>query len=831
MSDPSTGNGICAATCRRTQALWILALLCLVAPALTAFELDHARSFQLENGLELIVLEEPALPLVSVQMLYRVGARNEEVGRTGLAHFLEHMAFRASANFPDTELVSSIYAVGGEWHGYTWLDQTTYFETLPAEYLDLALRIEADRMARLLIPAAEVEAERGAVLTEMHGYENDPASVLHDTVLAVSFLEHPYRNNTIGWESDVESLDHDDLVEFYRRFYAPANAVLAVVGRVDADSVLERVRELFGALPGGARTIPPPTVEPPQTGVRRVELRGPIGRNRFEVAYRAPSVNDPDYPAFLLLQQVLAGGHGINFGQNEFGDAVLPTSRLAGITEDLVTWYPPQAAPYVFTIAGSIDAEASTTQLEAQLQGAIDALASQPPADEELATARQQLLDELVYDLETTEDAAHQLAYFAGLDALDVLFELPSRLASVTPADISRVAGTYLRSYQRTIGWYLAGPAPVVPPGPDPAVGAAAGGPPQASEVVSHEVPAAHSFAPSPPRIVRLAGGVPVIFQHASLSSEAYLRVLVPTTQLEFAAAVTPDNPVWRHTSLDFKFRPSELESTLEQARQALLTAAPAAPISPADIDDPEARLALAFDEVLAVTTPAASPGVSVVALVGDVQLTATMPLLEAAFGDLTPATPDLPAPKAGPRERQIDLDVAVAQAGLGYVVLAPPPDHPDWFAWRMLLYVLSHGYEGRLGVEAISRRGLVYYIDAQYLSDGASGRVSLAIGVDPAKLDAMRDLLGETLQRLAESPPTATELAEAKTHLLGRRLSAAQSDEEISAQLIEEWIGRERLLSDEEFAAAVNAASRQDLERVIPAFLAGTTIIVKGAE
>ncbi len=111
--------------------------------------------------------------------------------------------------------------MGGEWHGYTWLDQTTYFETLPAEDLDLALRIEADRMARLVIPAAEVEAERGAVLAEMHGYENDPASVLHDTVLAVSFLQHPYRNNTIGWESDVESITHDDLVEFYRDAYRP----------------------------------------------------------------------------------------------------------------------------------------------------------------------------------------------------------------------------------------------------------------------------------------------------------------------------------------------------------------------------------------------------------------------------------------------------------------------------------------------------------------------------------------------------------------------------------------------------------------------------------
>ncbi len=174
---------------------------------------------------------------------------------------------------------------------------------------------------------------------------------------------------------------------------------------------------------------------------------------------------------------------------------------------------------------------------------------------------------------------------------------------------------------------------------------------------------------------------------------------------------------------------------------------------------------------------------------------------------------------------------MAVAQAGLGYVVLAPPPDHPDCAAWRMLLYVLSHGYEGRLGVEAISRRGLVYYIDAEYLTDGANGRVSLAIGVDPSKLDAMRALLSETLEGLSAMPPTAIEIEEAKSHLLGRRLTAAQSNGEVSAALIEEWVGWGHLLSDDEFAAAVDAVTREDVERVVPAFLAGTTIVVRGAE
>ncbi len=811
---------------RRRSVVGLTLLLSAVSWPVTAFDLAEARQFRLDNGLTLIVLEAPELPVVSVQALYRVGARNEDVGRTGLTHFLEHMAFRASENFPDTEVVSSIYAVGGEWHGYTWLDQITFFETLPAGHLDLALRIEADRMARLVIPAAEVEAERGAVLTEMHGYENDPAIVLNDAVLAVSFLQHPYRNNTIGWESDVEAISHDDLVEFYRRCFGPANAVLAVVGRVDADVVLERVRELFGGLPGGERTAPPPTVEPPQTGVRRIELREPADRNLFEVAYRAPAVGDPDYPAFLLVQQVLAGGRGINFGQNEFGDAVVPGTRLAGIAADLRTWYPPQAAPYVFTIAGSVDPAASTAELEGRLQETIDLLVTAPPPIDELAAARRRLLDELVFDIETTEDAAHQLAFFAGLDALDVLLELPNRLAAVTPAEISRVAGEYLRPHQRTIGWVLAGPAPV--PAPTAVVAADAGETLAAREPDAAPPPL---DAVAPPRVVRLSGGLPVIFQRQPLSPAAYLRILVPTTGLELDAESTASSPVWRHASVNFRFRPQALEETLRRAREVLLSATPAAPLSPADVGDPAARLALAFDEALAVGPSPANGGATAVALVGDLELDEVLPMLETAFGDLAPVAADLPVPRAGPREIIIDLAAAKAQDQLGYVVAAPPPSDPDWYAWRMLLWVLSHGYEGRLGVEAISRRGLVYYIDAEYLNDGSSGRASLAIGVDPAKLGTMRDLLAGELRRLAEAPPTATEVAEAKAALAGRRISAAQSNEEISAELIEEWVGRGRLLSDEAFAAAVVAVSPHDLERVTPAFLAGTTIIVRGPQ
>ena len=193
---------------------------------------------------------------------------------------MEHMAFRESKNFPNTDVVSSIYARGGEWHGYTWTDQTTYFATVPSEHLDLLLRIEADRMSRLEIAEEKIEPERGAVLAEMHMYENDPSSMLTDAVMFASFLAHPYRNNTIGWESDIENVEHADVVDFYKKHYHPANGVLAIVGDIDSEQTLSRIKELFGSFPRKAPTALPITIEPLQKGERRIKLQTPNTQTR-----------------------------------------------------------------------------------------------------------------------------------------------------------------------------------------------------------------------------------------------------------------------------------------------------------------------------------------------------------------------------------------------------------------------------------------------------------------------------------------------------------------------------------------------------------------------
>jgi predicted Zn-dependent peptidase len=177
--------------------------------------------------------------------------------------------------------------------------------------------------------------------------------------------------------------------------------------------------------------------------------------------------------------------------------------------------------------------------------------------------------------------------------------------------------------------------------------------------------------------------------------------------------------------------------------------------------------------------------------------------------------------------ELSVAVDAAKSQARLGYIVTAPPPGDPDHLVWTALLYILTHGYEGRLGKEAISRQGLIYYIDSDVRSDGRSAWIALEIGVDPPKLQATKGLLAQELEGLKKQPPTPAEVEDAKRHLIGRRVSAAQSPAEISSALLREWIAFGRLRSLEEYAEQVSEVSREDVLRTVPGFTSGAIVTV----
>ncbi len=803
---------------RTARRLLLLAGLALgAAPAQAALELAAAERFELDNGLTVLLLVDRNFPVASVQMLYRVGARNEVTGRTGLAHFLEHMAFRATEKFPDTEVVSRIYAVGGEWHGYTWTDQTTYYATVPKEHLGLLLEIEAERMAKLVIDPDLIEAERGAVLAELHMYENDPGTLLLDALMYTSFLAHPYRNNTIGWESDLEALTHADVVRFYKAHYHPANAVLAVVGDIDAPRLRGRIEDLFGDLPRRPATPLPHTDEPVQHGVRRIAISGTAPGPRFLIGYRAPAAGHPDFASFLVLQELLAGGSGVSFLQNDWGTAAKETGLLAGTAAGLTTWFPPSAQDYLFVIGGRPGDQRTEQAVEDGIEQVIAALRDAAPDERRVATAIEAVRDELVYDIQTTEDAAHQLAFFEGLGALDVLLTLPQRVARVTPADVSRVARTWLAPERRTIAWYRPGAAagPEPPPAPAPDLR-----PPAASADLE---PAAGASAR------RLPNGLPAIVFASDLAASVDLAVFVPGVALGEAgfAADDPDPGflAWRGRA-----RPAALGELAARAAGALARARhEPARVAPASLD-PATRLREEFRAIMdppaAAADAAARPALVVVA--GDVDTAPAFATLEAAFGRFEAAVPVVAARATRPAGmREVRLGLPVAQAQLGYIAAAPAPGDPDYWPWRLLQYLFAHDYEGRLGKAAISERGLAYYIDVRYESGGAAGWTTLAIGVDPGKREALAALLALELARLESDPPSAAEIEEAKRHLTGRAVSAAQGNGELVTELGRHWLRHGELPSQERLEKELAGVSRADVLALVPRFTDGLTIAI----
>lgn len=796
------------------RVLGVLALLGAASSASARLDLSRVGVVHLANGLTVLLLEDHSLPVVSTQVIYKSGSRDEAAGKTGLAHFLEHLAFRGSEHFPDGGATRAIYDAGGEWHGYTWLDETAYYATMPASSLDLLLSIEADRMARVTIDPEGVAAEKGAVLTEMHGYENDPSSVLFDDVVAAALQAHPYRNNTIGYERDVQALTVADAKAYYASHYAPGNAVLAIVGDFDPDKAMALVRKHFGVLP--ARVVAERTraVEPVQRGERRTLITGPVQRQYAKFVYPAPAASSPDFPAFLVLQQLLSGGSGVNFQQNDWGTPAVAGASLFGVTEDVTSWFIPTADPYVFMISASIGADADRTALEREVAARIERMRTEPPSDTALAAAREQVAGQLSFDVQTTEDAAHQLAYYEGIGALDGLIALPERVASVTAQDVQRVARSYLDPRRRTVGWYV--------PGTPPKQAALGQGAPTAAAPRA-PLPAADSPAP-PPVTGRLASGLPVIVQHSPLSPTVTVGLLL-------SAPVAGEDTPEALAGLGMIARSGmarDLPGLIASVRDALATAHPTVPA--ARSEDPETRL----EQMIAARMDAAggSPEPLAVVVSGDVEpgavLAALGPALDPVVPGRLPGPSGTKVPAANAPDRLAEwIDLPLSQAAIGYVVPAPPPATREGLAARMLLYILSHDYGGRLGQSAISDTGLVYYIGSAYRTDGARSWITLSSGVDPDKIDAMERALRVEIARLRTDPPDVTEIAAARQHRLGRDLSAAQSNAEIVDRLVRQFVesGGPRLHTD--YAAALDQIGPADIAAAARSFGQGTILRV----
>jgi zinc protease len=412
----------------------------------------------LPNGLVVLLKEDRSAPLISTWTWYRVGSRNERPGLTGISHWVEHMQFKGTPSLAKGQIFRDVSRHGGVLNAMTSHDWTAYYETLPADRLDLVLRIEPDRMVNSLFDPAETESERTVILSELQGAENNPAYLLYKEVAGAAFREHPYRHMVIGYENDLKQITRGELYGHYRAYYQPGNAFFVAVGDFAAEAALDRVAAAFDSLPAAPQPPQVRIVEPPQISEQRVLLRRPAPTAYLRMAFHAPDARDPDAVALLVADAVLSGGKGMGLGG---GGPMGRSSRLyralvdAGLARSAGSDFDLTLDPYLFSIGVTALEGVAPERIEEVVDAELDRIRRQPIPTEELERARKQVRAQYVYSAEGVTNQAFWLGLMEIVDSWRRVDTLMSEIDAVTADDVQRVAERYLRPDRRTIGWVI----------------------------------------------------------------------------------------------------------------------------------------------------------------------------------------------------------------------------------------------------------------------------------------------------------------------------------------------------------------------------------------
>jgi zinc protease len=410
---------------------------------------SQATKHVLKNGLTVILKEVHSAPLISFWVLYKVGSRNERTGLTGVSHWVEHMMFKGTPQFPAYEVDKMFDRLGGTWNAQTSFDYTAYYETMPADKIDLALRHEADRMVNAVFDPSEVASERTVIISERQGLENSPMFWLGEEVSAAAFRVHGYHHEIIGDLYDLETMTRDDLYSHYRTYYVPNNAVISVVGAFDSAEMLARITELYGEIPAGPQPPVFARAEPEQHGERRVRVERPGTTAFLEYAYRAPAGSHSDYYALTILNSILTGPDGnIDNKTSRLYRALVEAEIAASVGGGLT----PSIDPYLYSITVTVRAGRTIEEAEAVLEREIQRIVSGDVTEAELRKAKKQARAAFAYSTESVTGQGYWLAYGENLESYEWFDNYVDRLDAVTLEDVNAVAKKYLRPQNRVVG-------------------------------------------------------------------------------------------------------------------------------------------------------------------------------------------------------------------------------------------------------------------------------------------------------------------------------------------------------------------------------------------
>lgn len=411
-----------------------------------ALDASQVNSFTLPNGMKFIVLESSTIPNANMYTFWKVGARNEVPGITGLSHFFEHMMFNGSLHYGPKMFDRTMEAKGGSNNAYTSSDVTVYQDWFPASSLETVFTLESDRIGHLSIDPKMVASERGVVLSERStGLENSNVRLLQQEVNGVAFQAHPYSWPVIGHESDIRAWTQVDLVRYFNVNYAPNNAVAVIVGDVKFAQVKQLATKYFGAIP--ARALPPAvrTVEPEQKGERRLFVAKESATSaNLMIAYKTPAIGSPDYYALNVLQSILAEGKTARLYR-----ALVDQQLATSVGADSSDGFDPGLF-YLYAVAAQ---KVDAARLEQAMLAEVARLIKDGVSEEELQKVKNQKLMGIYRAQETINGRAQQLGnYEVFFGDYKKLFDAPAAYQKLTTADIQAVAAKYLKKSQRTVG-------------------------------------------------------------------------------------------------------------------------------------------------------------------------------------------------------------------------------------------------------------------------------------------------------------------------------------------------------------------------------------------
>ncbi|HSL28673.1 MAG TPA: pitrilysin family protein [Anaerolineales bacterium] len=412
----------------------------------------------LSNGLKILLKEIHTAPIISSWLWYRVGSRDEIQGRTGISHWVEHMQFKGTEQFPTNMLDKAVSRDGGTWNAFTYLDWTAYFETMPAAKIDLALRLEADRMVNSRFDPGEVASERTVIISEREGHENEPLFLLGEAVQQTAFRIHPYHHEVIGDMPDLHTMTREDLYDHYRRYYVPNNAVMAVAGDFDTGSMLGRIRALYESIPAGLEPARLTRPEPTQNGEINLSVEGPGATSYVQVCYRFPSASHPDFFPLSVLDSLLAGPSNLNMFSGGISNKTSRLYRALVDKEYAVSVHGGAQAtvdPFMYTITMTVHPGRKPEEALAALDREIQRVKEEKVSKEEIKRAMKQARALFAYGSDNITNQAFWLGYaemFANYNWFETYLDT---LAAVTVKDVQRVANEYFRPQSRVVGTYI----------------------------------------------------------------------------------------------------------------------------------------------------------------------------------------------------------------------------------------------------------------------------------------------------------------------------------------------------------------------------------------